>query len=192
MKRIKSSRWLPAVGIAAVLVFCLGVTARVRANPLQFKPTTQTATATTSPAFLKAGAATSTLPFDAYATGQPYASDYATLFIQLAASSTSTTLNTDIEYSQDGIDWYQDGGTIENNFATTTKPFSITAVNEYQWTFSSSTAGLGAVSSSNATSTRALLIRTPTRYVRAVFTLPIGSAAGAVWGQWQPVRQATQ
>lgn len=164
----------------------------VRANPLQFVPTVQTATATTSPSYMTSGKATSTLVFDSYAVGQIKATDQAVLFLSLSASSTSTIFNTDIEYSQDNIDWYQDGGTFENGFATTTKPFNLSQVNEYAWQFSSSTAGLPAPSASNATSTRALYIKTPTRYVRAVFTLPAGSTAGAVWAQWVPSRQVSE
>lgn len=162
------------------------------ANPLQTAPTTQTSTATTSPAYMTAGNATSTLLFDSYGSGTPKISDQATLLIQFSASSTVSVLNTNLEYSQDGIDWYQDGGVMENNFATTTKPFSITQVNQFSLQFASSTAGLPANKLTDSTTTRAIFVRTPTRFVRAVFTLPVGSTPGGVWAQWLASRQVSE
>lgn len=178
--------------ILAAVVLGLSVFGVARANPLFFAVTTQTATATTSPSYMTAGTATTTLTLDTYSSGNSRAAYSATLLIQLAASSTATTLRTNIEYSQDGVDWYQDGGSLFPNFATTSKPFDIGQVNQFSLTYASSTAGLGAVPASQATTTRAVKINTPTRYVRAVFTLPTGSAAGAVWAQFVPIKEVAE
>lgn len=178
--------------LSAMFLTIFGVLNVAHANPLQFKPSIQTSVSTTTPAYMTAGTATTTLTFDSYATGQPFTTDQAVLLIQFAGSSTASTLNTNLEFSQDGIDWYQDGGTLENAFASTTKPFYLNPVNQYSLAASTSTpAGLGKPGATDATTTRAILVKTPTRFIRAVWSLPIGSAAGAVWGQWIPSRQAS-
>lgn len=176
--------------LAIVLIFGLGPV--VSANPIFFPVTTQTATATSSPAFMTAGTATSTLTLDTYSSGNPRGAMMAALLIQFVASSTSSVLNTNIEYSQDNVDWYQDGGNITTNFATSSKPFDISSVNQYRYGWLGTQAGLPAVVLTTGTTTRALYVRTPTRYVRAIFTLPVGSAAGAVWGQFVPTKEVAE
>lgn len=168
------------------------VAVSVHANPLQFKPAVATSAASTTVSYMQTGRATTTLVYDSYAAGQPYATDKATLFLSFTGSSTASVLNTDIEYSQDNIDWYQDGGTMQENFSTSSKPMDISQVSQFKWTFASSTAGLPANPASNATATRALLLKTPTRYMRAVFSMPAGSASGAIWAQFIPARQSSQ
>lgn len=165
----------------------------VHANPLQTAPTVQTATATTSPSYMTAGTATTSLVFDSYIPGANKISDQAVLLIQLVASTTATTLNTNLEYSQDAIDWYQDGGTMAANYATTSKPFDISQVNQFKLNYATSTAGLAGIgATATSTLTRVLMLKTPTRYIRAVFTLPVGSAAGGVWAQFLASRQVSQ
>ncbi len=178
----------------------------VYGNPLSFLAPLATNTATTSPTYMTAGTATTTICYDSFsatgsctavatgATGRPLSSDRVALLVQMVASSTLTPLiqlRVNTEYSQDGIDWYQDGGTAQNNFATTTKPFDISQVPQYNLNFASSTAGLGAVPAgvTTATTTRIIVLTTPTRFVRAIFTVPIGSGASNVWAQLVPSRQ---
>lgn len=179
------------VGIAA-MVWGLVASKPVSANPTFFPVTVQTSSSTTSPAYMTAGTATSTLTLDTYSSGNPRGASKAALLIQLVASSTATVLRTNIEYSHDGIDYYQDGGTMIDGFSTTSKPFDIGQVNQFTFTYASSTAGLGSTTPSQSTTTRAVRINTPTRFVRAVFTIPVGSAAGAVWAQFVPNKEVAE
>lgn len=166
-------------GLSAAMLFtAFGIVNLAHANPLQFKPTVQTATATTTVSYMTAGTATTTLTLDSYAPGQPFTTDQAVLFIQFTASTSASILNTTVQYSQDGIDWYSDGGTFENGFATTTKPYDLSQIAQYTL--------------SNGTTTRAINITTPTRFIRAQFSIPVGSAASGVWAQWIPSRQSSQ
>lgn len=172
----KSKLLLAGVGVA-MLFTAFGLINVANANPLQFKPTVQTATATSSVAYMTAGTATSTLTIDSNAPGQPFVTDQMALLIQNVASSTSSILNIAIQYSQDGIDWYSDNGTV----VATSTPFQIQVADTYTWT-----------AAGTATTSKALFVRTPTRFVRAVFSVPAGAAAGGVWAQWVPSRQISQ
>lgn len=169
--------------ILALGLFLLGGSAY--AMPSYIAPTAQTATATSSVAFLVSGTATSTLTYDTYTGGNNYIADKAVLAIQFAGSSTSAVLGVNLEYSQDGIDWYKDN---LSSLSTTTRGMYLQPANSYTWTFASSTVGgIAATVANGATSTKALLIETPLRYVRAIFS--ISGANGAIWGQIIPIKQ---
>jgi len=84
--------------------------------------------ATTSPAYMTIGAATSTVtcPLTRVGTDAP---STATLLVQLNASSSGTTLNIFIEESVDNIDWYpipenQHASTSNNPFDLALRPFA--------------------------------------------------------------------
>lgn len=164
---------LAFAGVLFLSIFA--VAGLAHANPFYLLPTVQTATATSSVSFMNAGNATTTLTLDAYSSGGPKADDRATLFVQNAASSTSSILNIAIQYSQDSIDWYSDNMSV----ASSSNPLQIQTANTYTWT-----------AAGTATSSKALVVMTPVRYVRAVFTVPIGAAAGAVWAQFVPEEQS--
>lgn len=184
------------IGLVLAIILLAGVVA-VKASPSAFLPTTQSASATTTVSYLTPGTATTSLIYDSFSinnsgsVNKTQLTDMATLFIQLAASTTATKLNINLEYSQDGIDWFQDGGNIQNGFATTSKPFDIGQVSQYNFSFASSTAGLGGAATIGTT-TRAISVRVPTRYLRAVYSLAIGGGNGAVWSQIIPSRQFNQ
>ncbi len=181
------------VASLVVLVGGLMYTKTTKANPLFFPATVQTSSATTSPAYMTAGTATSTLTWDSYAALGTYTGTLkSTLLIQLVASSTATVLTTNIEYSQDGIDWYQSNGLFAAGFSTTTNPIDIGQVNQFKFAFASSTAGLAGLATTTATTTRAIPVVVPTRFVRAIFSLAPGSTAGAVWGQFVPVKERAE
>jgi hypothetical protein len=157
----------------------------VYAMPSYIAPTVQTATATTSPVFLVDGTSTSTLTYDTYTGGNNYLADKAVLAMQFAGSSTSAVLGINLEYSQDGIDWYQND---LNSGATTTRAINLQPRTSYSWTFASTTiGGILPTTTNTATSTKVLFIDTPLRYVRAVFS--ISGANGAIWGQIIPIKQ---
>lgn len=184
--------------IAIVALFVLGgyvSVNKVKANPIFAPITVQTATATTTPVFMTPGTATTTLVLDTYSSGNSRLAMNATLLVQFLGSSTASILNINTQYSQDGIDWYQDGGSLTNNFATTSKPFDIGQVNTFNFTYSSTTASLAVnpgLGVGTTTANRAVRVNTPTRYVRALFTLPIGSTNGAIWSQFVPTKEVAE
>jgi hypothetical protein len=170
----------------------------VKANPSFFVRTVQTATATSTIAYMTPGNATSTLIYDSYAQGTPRASDSALLLTQFTASTTASNLAIALEYSNgDGstdcstspglCDWYKDNlFTITN--ASTTQATNIAVASSLAWNFASSSQGGAAVLSTNQRALKAILVPMPTRYVRAVFT--ITGANGAVWAQIVPKRES--
>jgi hypothetical protein len=170
--------FIPAIALALFV----SMTPTAWANPLRFPPAVPSATATTTATFFTTSTATTTLAtYDTYSNtgvtgggGSTQAMDRATLLIQLAASSTSSVLYTTVEHSQDGIDWYQD-----NLFTPTSAAYnSITNPNVYVWT-----------AAGTATSSKAINIPTPLRFVRAKFWM--SGAAGAVWTAIQPQKQSS-
>ncbi len=170
------------IGSIAGLIGILALASITHANPSQFAPTVQTATATTSVAYMTAGNGTTTLPYDSYNvtygtnTGSTYATNMATLLVQTAASSTSSVFSITLQYSQDNIDWYNDN---LSQGATTTAVKNVSMANSYTWT-----------AGGTATTSKAILIQTPTRYVRSV--IGVTGASGAVWQQIVPIKEKSE
>jgi hypothetical protein len=177
--------------IAAIAVF--GTAGTAHANPSYFANGTTTSAATSSPAYMTPGTGTSTTPvFDAYAQttngGLTSKADYAGLLLQFSASSTASKLTGNVEYSQDGIDWYRNYLTDPIQVGTTTWPtFNVGTPFSLSWQFASSTTGGGAVASNSNRSTAAMQIPTPFRYTRIVFSMTGGN--GAVWAQLVPIKE---
>jgi hypothetical protein len=177
--------------LAAAFVFSLSFSHRAQANPLGFSCAAQTASATTTPVYMTAGTATSTLLFDTYCvngtnqpnTGNTNIANKLTLLTQFSASSTASVLGISVEYSQDGVDWYQDN--YLSPLATTSPAVLLATPNSYSWLFASST--LDGVANTGNRVGKALQIQTPTRYVRVVYTLTGTNAA--VWGELLPQKE---
>lgn len=196
------------VAILAVLAAIALVGSALIANPAWANPTgwgttAQSASATTSPSFMTPGTATTTVVYDSFqinGTNQSqggssaFATDEAVLLVQMTASSTFTQMNISFEYSNDRVDWYQDNLlAMPAQEATTTPTRSIASANSVVWRYASSTPGQGVVSATNNLDMKALTVPTPTRYVRAIFTLATTSGAfidnGAVWAQFVPKKE---
>lgn len=182
---VSNNKWAILAIVSCVVALTVGAVA-VHANPSFFSPQAMSATATSSPAFLGVGTATTTMVYDSYnlngtnqaVVNDPTAAEAATLVMQFTGSSTSAVLNVNIEYSQDNVDWYQD-----NLEATTSGPFSITQPDTYTWTYAASNVGGVPVTRVG----KAISIVTPMRYVRAVFSMT--GANGSVWGAFIPEKQ---
>lgn len=114
------------------------------------------------------------------------------LLEQFSGSSTNSVLNTDVQYSQDGIDWYATSlawtTDVTGNSATTSP--ALGNVEKYSFAFASSTINEAAADSNFAKSDRVVMLPTPTRFIRAVFTLPTTSTNGAVWAEFVAKQQA--
>lgn len=164
------------------------------------------AVATTTLQYLTPGTGTTTIYYDAFTDGQTAADGMALLVRFTASSSPNSVLRINQEYSQGSLsnpnllcipttattsqcDWYQAPQPMLIANATTTSPVDISQVAQYNWRFASSSAGLGSVAANNNTDTRIIPIKSPTRYTRFIFTLPAGSANGAVWVQIVPLKQ---
>jgi len=159
--------------ITPVIIIGVAVFAtKVKANRSYFVPTVQTAIATTSPDYMRTANATLTL--DAY-TYAPVALNNATLLVQTTAS-TSAVQTITINYSQDGIDWFNDA------LSTTTSASTI-PLSGLQRTYTIAPASAGTVRN-------AINVPTPVRFVRA--TVSTSTALSSVWMQWVPVREMVQ
>lgn len=169
-----------SLGIITALVF-LGAFAlfyTAKANPSFFiRTATNTAFASTTVVYQSAGAATTTLIMDT-GVGGAQAADSAILLQQFIGSTTAATQKTTIEYSQGspGLDcvvtptacsWYL-------GLSTTTTAIGNLA------------GGAGGLSS---TTLNVLTVPTPTRWVRAVFSIPAGGISGAIYAELAAKRQ---
>lgn len=180
-----------AAAMAATAFLFFSITP-ANANPSSFLRK-QSAAATTTLTYMTPGAATTTLAFDTSAGNTFAPSGTTALLIQLTASSTITDLRWRYEYSQDvacgttggNADWYAGDAGFDVNLTATTSPVRYTSgAFDYAWTFSSSTPGAGNAVATLNLGKKIVLVPTPTRCVRAVFFLPIGSTNGAVYAEW--------
>lgn len=181
-----------AVGIfLLVAVILTGYSQVVLANPASWMRS-QSASATTSPAYMTPGTATTSVVLDT-GSGNRFAGDSAALLVQLTASSTDTLLTWIYEYSQDpkcssdetAADWYGGGIGSERNQTGTTTPFGLaSSAQEYRLQFASSSPAAGATAADNNRSLKLVEVPLPARCVRVSFYLPTGSTNGAVWAEW--------
>ena len=182
--------------IAFVVAVLFAHTTSVKANPSLFDRK-QSAPATTTLAYMGPGTGTTTLAYDLTKSGQ-FGANSAVLLIQFNASSTNSTLawkyeyaqgtgNADCVVNQDACDWYQSDAVL-SSFATST--VHVRTFAENTWLFASSTIG----SSINpiGTSTKMVEVPVPTRYVRVVYYMPVGSLRGAVWSEWVAKKEIPQ
>ncbi len=201
--------YLPAL-IVVMFITAFTFFQTVNANPSSFLTPVSTSTdeATTTVAYISAGLSTTTLVYDAFQLGNsttliPRAADQASLIYWMNATNTTSELNINIQYSPGrvgvdckalptGCDWYQDRGTMGVNTATTSAPtFSLFGVTQFNHVFASSTPELIA-NATNASTTGIILLKTPMRYTRAIFTVPIGAANVGVWAAFVPVRENSE
>lgn len=148
------------------------------ANPSQFIAPVSFAAATSSLAYMATGGSATSTAFDSFTAGQPLSINNGVLLLQNVGSSTSSVLNIRFQYSADNIDWYEDELMNITN-ASTTQPYSINNPNSYNWT-----------AASVATTSKAIIMNFPTRYVRAIFAE--SGAAGGVWWQFIPQRERSE
>lgn len=190
-------------GIITIFVSVFGFVNVVHANPSlvqRFRNILSGASevvATSTPQFLIAGTATSTIYAD-FGQNESIA-ESATLAIHFVASSTTSTLGWRLEYADEtsgvncyssptACDWYSDNFQTYTNASTT---LNINIPKTYSWNFSSSTDWCSSttVLATNNRGCKMLSVPTPSRYTRAVFYLPAGSTRGSVWGSFIAKKQ---
>jgi hypothetical protein len=186
-----------SLGCLTLGVILLGFVQLALANPFTFASPATSATATTTRTYMAVNTtlATTTVVYDSFEMngtnqtnkGNTQAANKATLLIQRDASSTASVLNVAIEYSDDGIDWYQN-----NLFATasTSQPIQLAPVNSYTWNYASTTVGGAPVLAATASTSKAILIDTPLRFVRAVFS--VTGANTAIWAKFVPLKERSE
>lgn len=175
------------IGIIGILgvVFGFGIQ-KVKANPSYFLQSSGTASATSTGTYMSAGNATTTETLDSF-TGTFQGVDSAALLVQLTGSSTASVINIAIERSQDGNDWYAD------TYITTasSSPNAITLNNLYSYSLTYASTTVGGAAGTTGNLTRVINVPTPTRYTRAVITMPSGSTRGQVWQKFIGKRQTS-
>ena len=186
--------------IPSIIVGCLVVafflTREVDANPSQLLED-KSASATTTLSYLTAGTATTTDVFDTQADGG-FITDSATLLMWIGASSTASILDIYPQYSNGAVgvdcavtplkcDWYF--ASNPENYATTTMISDISFLSKYRLTFTSSSTPTGLEGGNYSSTTRAISIKTPVRYARVIFAVPVGSQSIGVWSDWVGKKQ---
>ncbi len=200
--------WVIGAILALVIAASMtAITLRASANPFEFlveNQGTSSVTATTTITYMTAGLATTTTNvFDSYSNGQTsgYATNNASLEIQFVASSTSSIFGWYYEYAQGGpgancvntpasCDWYADDQQVNTVGSTTPGTYALSSINKFNFTFASSSQGAAAILSTNNLANRIVSVPVPTRYVRAVFFMPPGSAAGGIWAAFVGQKQS--
>lgn len=167
----------------------------VHANPDQILENavgSSVGSASSSPAYIGFGTATSTNSFDTQGDGALPAKS-ATLFVALTGSSSATTLNITLEFSQNNSDWY--GDDISGVLGTSTQTITLTTPSKYTMlAATSSTIATGIESTPKNTVYRAFTVQVPSRYVRAIFSMSSSTVLsagpnqqgtnGAVWSDF--------
>lgn len=131
------------LGVGAMLLYTLGVnTAMLRAAVAAFSPSTcYTAAATTSPAYLQPGLATTTVTCFLGNEGARSAS----VLVYFLASSTNSSITIGVEESQNRIDWYALG---PNQVASTSPTIDLDTNGTFSWQFASTSQGGAATTGS--------------------------------------------
>lgn len=188
--------------LGSLAVLSLGVlllAQKAGANPSFFIVGQATASATTTLTFMTPGTATTTVVQTATNNGNTMGLNAATLLVQFTGSSTASSLAVSFEYANNdaGVDcsvtptvcdWYKDGLLGASAIvSTTTQIVSLAAATAYTLPFASTTVG-GVLGTASRT-TRIINVQTPAQYVRAVFTLPIGSLNGAIYAKFLPTKE---
>lgn|SRR3990167_10687652 len=171
----------------AALLFVVNSRAGILgASVAEFSPSNcYTAAATTSPAYMTVGAATSTVTC---ALGENGA-ESAMLNIEVNATSTASVFNFYVEESMGGVDWFP---IAKSRVASTTNPFDISVNETFRFTFASSTVGRGIppVASGigiNGTDNRNhYSVEIPVTMKRVRVISGVTGANGAVWMQIVP------
>lgn len=189
MKTLKY--FIPSFVLLGMLAFVF----TAHANPSFFYRSISASVATTTVTYMTPGTATSTEILDTGA-GAAGSVDSGVLAVQFTGSSTLSYLNVAFEYTQGGngldcynapnsCDWY---GSSLYAQSTSTATGQAVAAQNFNLQFASSSVQ-GAVGGITGRNLRLIEVKTPTRYVRAVFTLPPGSLNGALWKEFITKRQ---
>ena len=172
---------IAAFFIAAILI---ALAPRVDAQPSSIA-VESTATATSTASYMTAGTATSTYQLDSYpvySSSKPFSMagiDSVSMLVDFTSAQATSTLGIQVQYSNNGIDWY--GG----NALTAATP--ITSTGYYSIASSTNTIYYSGGVGGNASTTNFTAFNLPmvsALHERVVFSIPPGSPAGAVYSEF--------
>jgi hypothetical protein len=174
-----NKKYLITIGIALVIIAGIGLsfTRPADANPVS-STCGESSSATSSPNYMTPGTGTTTITC---LVQPPNASGAVEAFVAInrTASSTASDIKIDIEYSMDGVNWYSNN---TSDLGTTTPQIALAPTQSFILRFASSTLpGGGQIPVPNNREARIFKIATPTKYVRAVISVPIGSLNSGVY-----------
>lgn len=187
-----------ALAIFMTLFGLFSVVNIAKANPSFFIRNSGTSatrcslTATTSVRYMTAGTATTTVILNSTGCGGSQAIDSAALMLYRNAAAASSKTRIAIEYSDDcdaatGGTWYAPAATSTDMALNVDG--GLTSLNAMVWQFASTTVG-GSIEKASSDSLL-IPIMTPTKCVRAVLTVPTGSASSSLWASFVGKRQTT-
>lgn len=188
-----------ALGLALIVamlaaMLSVSVPQRATANQSEFCGPKRTAGATTSPSYITAGNATTTLTVQDCSDGST-AIDSAFGVIQVISSTTPPSLVASFEVSRDGLDWYPYPVEQTGSPIATSTTLITTGVNDYRWLNMASTspmAGNGVASTTAGTASNVSGARfhlgfkipaTPYPYLRVNFSVPAGAPAIGLYAE---------
>ncbi len=166
-------KYIIGIGIVIALVlialFAIGGDT-VKAVESYFTRSPEVYVATTTTSYMTAGTATTTYTYSTWNV------DQLNVALIFRAASPASALNWKYEYSNNGSDWFgEDQVTVTTNILNAHS--STTPVHSYI---------PGNISTTTATTTNYKMITFPNAasvWKRIVFSVPAGSAAGAVWAE---------
>lgn len=176
--------------VVSIIVIALASVGIAKANPFYTGTKASSATATTTVSFLTPGTGTTTTPiYDSYEvngtnqknSGNVTLPDTVAVLLQGAASSTASTLTIACEFSDDGVDWYQ------NEIFPASSTLAIAAPVTSVFTYASSSAAVGGVALGADRFSKLITCPVPLRYVRTVITNT--GANASVWRSIVPTKQ---
>lgn len=177
------SRLSTIVGVGGVLILALLSLAAykvVQANPdqiLEHSMGSAENVSSSSPAFLSLAVSTSTPnTFDTQTDGALPAKS-ATLLVAFTPSTTASTLNISLEYSQNNLDWFADNMTSLT--ASTSQTVGLGLASKFVLSSGTTTNVIGAQQNPQNTIYRAFTVPVPTRYVRAVMSIASSTLVNA-------------
>lgn len=173
--RYKNVLWVVSILVALALI----------AGPALIKAATSyvssqaSATATSTMSFMSPGAATTTYQLDGLASNKVQEMgeiDSAAVYIAFNASSSSSILAYQVQYSNNNVDWYGESASLSTanaNIASTSNAVTQEASTTVTHLWSPGASG---------TSTKAILLPPlPAKHERLIFSIPVGSANGAIY-----------
>lgn len=141
----------------------------------------KSATATSTVSYMTGGTATTTYNLNGGLNTLMADVDQSNVFIQFTASTSASTLQWQVQRSNDGIDWFDEDATVAITSASNVVVHASSSLNS--WTPSNTTA---------STSRKVITIsRVASYYARLVFSIPPGSTGGAIWTQDTEKRDAS-
>jgi len=162
--------------IVALLLVLVGIFTvnTVGANPSHFIKD-KSASATTSVSYIGVGN-NHTDTLDTLVSGNTAAVDTGVLLIQSTASNTASIIDVTLYYSDDAVDWFAESATVQTP--------GTAGLGRYD--HASTTVAHRFTGNTTASTTRFTLDigEVPTRYVKAIVSVPTGAASSSIWTEW--------